>query len=74
MAIGYPFVRLTMAIPMSLAENRFRLFEAWTLTKGYGWPLLSLALFLAVGVIVAAAEMVIYGVCFAAAASAIARV
>ncbi len=38
-AIGYPFVRLTMAIPMSLAEDRFRLFEAWTLTKGYGWPL-----------------------------------
>ena len=43
-AIGYPIIRLSMAVPMSLAENRFRLFEAWTLTKGYGWPLFAIAL------------------------------
>jgi hypothetical protein len=59
MAIGYPFVRLTMAIPMSLAENRFRLFEAWTLTKGYGWPLFALALLLTLGVF--ASEVVLFG-------------
>ena len=56
-AIGYPFVRLSMAIPMSLAENRFRLFEAWTLTKGYGWPLFALALLLALGVFVSVAVL-----------------
>jgi hypothetical protein len=67
-AIGYPFVRLTMAIPMSLAEDRFRLFEAWTLTKGYGWPLFALALVLALGVI--ASEVVLFGVLFTAAVGA----
>ena len=66
--IGYPFIRLTMAIPMSLAENRFRLFEAWTLTKGYGWPLVALALLLVLGVI--ASEIVLFGVLFAAAVGA----
>jgi hypothetical protein len=66
--IGYPFVRLTMAIPMSLAESRFRLFEAWTLTKGYGWPLFALALLLVLGVI--ASEIVLFGVLFTAAVGA----
>jgi hypothetical protein len=66
--IGYPFVRLTMAIPMSLAENRFRLFEAWTLTKGYGWPLFALAMLLVLGVI--ASEIVLFGVLFTAAVGA----
>jgi hypothetical protein len=67
-AIGYPFVRLTMAIPMSLAENRFRRFEAWTLTKGYGWPLFALAMLLVLGVL--ASEVVLFGVLFTAAVGA----
>jgi hypothetical protein len=66
--IGYPFIRLTMAIPMSLAEDRFRLFEAWTLTKGYGWPLFALALLLVLGVI--ASEILLFGVLFTAAVGA----
>lgn len=68
-AIGYPFVRLTMAIPMSLAENRLRLFEAWSLTKGYGWPLFALALLLTLGVLVS--EILLFGIALAAVVGAV---
>ena len=37
-----PGVRLAMALPMTLAERRIRIFEAWTLTQGYTGSLLAL--------------------------------
>ncbi len=33
-------LRLSMAAPMTFADNQFRLFESWTLTKGHVWSLL----------------------------------
>lgn len=39
-----PIARLGMALPMTIAERRIRIFEAWTFTKGYTWSLLGLAL------------------------------
>jgi hypothetical protein len=36
-------LRLSMAAPMTFADNQFRLFESWTLTKGQGWRLLGVA-------------------------------
>lgn len=41
-------LRLSMAGPMTFTERRFRLFESWTLTRGYGWRLV--AIFLLMGV------------------------
>lgn len=40
-------LRLSMAAPMSFAERRFRLAEAWPLTHGQGWRLFAVALGLA---------------------------
>jgi hypothetical protein len=40
-------LRLSMAAPMSFAERRFRLTEAWPLTHGQGWRLFAVALGLA---------------------------
>lgn len=40
-------LRLSMAAPMSFAERRFRLTEAWPLTQGQGWRLFAVALGLA---------------------------
>jgi hypothetical protein len=40
-------LRLSMAGPMSFAERRFRLTEAWPLTHGQGWRLFAVALGLA---------------------------
>jgi hypothetical protein len=37
-------LRLSLAGPITFAERRFRLFESWTLTRGYGWRLLAVAL------------------------------
>lgn len=37
-------LRLSMAGPMSFADNQFRLFESWDLTKGQTWRLLGVAL------------------------------
>jgi hypothetical protein len=37
-------LRLSMAAPMTFADNQFRLFESWALTKGQGWRLLGVAL------------------------------
>jgi hypothetical protein len=38
-ALAWPFLRLAMALPMSLAENRMRVFEGWAFTRGHGWRL-----------------------------------
>ena len=40
-------LRLSLAAPMSFAERRFRLTEAWPLTQGQGWRLFGVALGLA---------------------------
>lgn len=40
-------LRLSMAAPMSFADRRFRLTEAWPLTQGQGWRLFAVALGLA---------------------------
>ena len=40
-------LRLSMAAPMSFAQRRFRLAEAWPLTHGQGWRLFGVALGLA---------------------------
>ncbi len=37
-------LRLSPALPMSFAERRFRLMEAWPLTQGEGWRLFGVAL------------------------------
>jgi hypothetical protein len=44
-------LRLSMAAPMTFADNQFRLFESWTLTKGQGWRLLGVALLVVVFVL-----------------------
>ncbi|AZS20548.1 MULTISPECIES: hypothetical protein [unclassified Caulobacter] len=44
-------LRLSMAAPMTFADNQFRLFESWALTKGQGWRLLGVALLVVVFVI-----------------------
>ena len=38
--------RLSMAGPMTFVDRRFRLFESWTLTRGLGLPLFTVALLL----------------------------
>lgn len=44
-------LRLSLAAPMTFADNQFRLFESWSLTKGQGWRLLGVVLLLFVFVI-----------------------
>jgi len=58
-ALAWPFGRLAMAVPMSIAENRFRLFEAWKFTRGYGWQIL--LLFVLIMIILVILELVVYG-------------
>ena len=58
-------LRLSMAAPMTFADNQFRLFESWALTKGQGWRLLGVALLVVVFVIGA----VLLGTVFAAGGS-----
>lgn len=36
-------VRFSLAVPMTVAENRFALFDSFALTKGRFWPLLGMA-------------------------------
>lgn len=37
--LGWCAVRLSMALPMTFAEQRFRLLESWDLTRGHGWKI-----------------------------------
>lgn len=59
--------RMTMALPMTFAQDRFRLFEAWTLTKGYGWKLTGIFLLLVLITLAVEIVLVIIGVILAAA-------
>ena len=46
-------LRLSLAGPITFAERQFRLFESWSLTRGYGWSLFAVALIVGViGVVV----------------------
>lgn len=38
-AFVYPGVRLSLAMPMTIADHHIRLFESWKPTKGHFWPL-----------------------------------
>jgi hypothetical protein len=50
--LGWLFVRFSMALPMTFAEQRFRLFESWTMTRGQTWRLIGVGLLL-VGIVLA---------------------
>jgi hypothetical protein len=39
-ALIYPAVRLSLALPLTLAEGRIRILKSWRLTRGHFWPLL----------------------------------
>lgn len=45
-------VRLSLAVPITVAENRFAIFDSFALTKGRFWPLLGMALIAFVMVLV----------------------
>jgi hypothetical protein len=55
-------LRLSLALPMTFAQGRFRLLESWDLTKGLGWKLFGVALALAC--IIIALEFVLLLVAF----------
>ena len=59
--------RFSLALPMTFAERRFRLFESWALTRGHGWKIVGvmLALVLIVLLIEVAVAMVVIAVAFA---------
>jgi hypothetical protein len=38
-AVVYPAVRLSLALPMTFAARRVRIFDSWRLTRGRFWPL-----------------------------------
>ena len=42
-AIIWLAVRLSLAVPITVAENRFAIFDSFALTKGRFWPLLGMA-------------------------------
>jgi len=48
------YLRFSLAGPMTFADRRFRLFDAWVLTRGLGWRLLG------VGAIVVALALAVY--------------
>jgi hypothetical protein len=41
--VAWLFLRMSLALPMTFAERRFRLFESWSATRGNGWRLFGLA-------------------------------
>ena len=51
-AIIWLAVRLSLAVPITVAENRFAIFDSFALTKGRFWPLLGLAVIAFVMVLV----------------------
>ena len=38
-AVFYPWVRLSLSLPMTFADRHIHLFDSWKLTKGRFWPL-----------------------------------
>ena len=51
-AIIWLAVRLSLAVPITVAENRFAIFDSFALTKGRFWPLLGMAVIAFVMVLV----------------------
>lgn len=39
-ALVYPAIRLSLALPLTLADRRIRILKSWRLTRGHFWPLL----------------------------------
>ena len=62
---GWAALRLSMAMPMTVAEGRFRLLESWALTRGHGWRLFGLAVALIVVLLMMEVALVIIGVILA---------
>ncbi len=59
--------RLSLALPMTFAQRRFRLFESWSLTRGHAWKIVAviLTLFLIVLMIYLALVIGLYGAALA---------
>ena len=51
-AIVWLAVRLSLAVPITVAENRFAIFDSFALTRGRFWPLLGMAVIAFVMVLV----------------------
>ena len=51
-AIVWLAIRLSLAVPITVAENRFAIFDSFALTKGRFWPLLGMAVIAFVMVLV----------------------
>lgn len=47
-AIVWLMVRLSLAIPITVAERRMAILSSWSLTKGYFWPLFGIAVIAAI--------------------------
>lgn len=62
--------RVSLAFPMSFAEGKFLLFEAWPLTKGHAWKMV--LVFLAVLTVFVALELLLAALVVAIAAGALA--
>jgi hypothetical protein len=50
-AIFWVLIRLCLALPMSFAERRFRLYESWDLTRGHAFKIFLVFLALMIGLI-----------------------
>jgi hypothetical protein len=57
-ALGYCWLRLSMALPMSFVHRQFRLFESWNFTKGNTARLLGLGALVAIVALMA--EIVVF--------------
>lgn len=62
---GWAALRLSLAMPMTADQGRFRLFESWTLTRGHGWRLFGLAVALVLVLLLVEIAVVIIAVILA---------
>ena len=62
-------VRLSLAGPATFADNTFRLFESWTMTRGHTLPLLGLAVLL--GLMLFIGSLIFYAIVIGSAVAAV---